>query len=237
MTCSVSRYDSVALQADVELGGTDQRFNLLLGRTLQERAGQEPQICLIMPLLRGTDGVRKMSKSLDNYVGLADDPGDMFGRTMSIPDELLPEWIRLASSASEGEELKRRLAETESDPLAAKRWLAHDIVREYRGASAADAAQRDFDRVHREGRAPDEVPTSNLASEAATGTLWLGYALKETGLATSTSEAVRLIEQGAVRVDGEVMSSKDHQLPPGEYLVQKGKRGFVRLKVEEATGA
>jgi tyrosyl-tRNA synthetase len=230
-------YDSVALQADVELGGTDQRFNLLLGRTLQERAGQEPQICLIMPLLRGTDGVRKMSKSLDNYVGLADGPGDMFGRTMSIPDDLLPEWIQLASSAPEGDELERRLAQAESDPLAAKRWLAHDIVREYHGATVADEAQREFDRVHRERRAPDEVPAHSLASEPATGTLWLGYALKETGLAVSTSEAVRLIEQGAVRVDGEVMSSKDHQLAPGEYLVQKGKRGFVRLRVEEATGA
>ncbi len=223
-------YDSVALRADVELGGTDQKFNLLLARTLQERAGQEPQVCLLMPLLRGTDGERKMSKSYDNYIGLAMEPEEMFGRAMSIPDALLPEWLRLVSSAG-GAALEERLAEAERDPLSAKRWLAADLVRRYRGAEAAERAVEAFDRVHREGRAPEDVPVHEVASDPETGTLWLGYALREAGLVSSTSEAIRLIEQGAVRVDGTVAEDRDVQLPSGEHLIQKGKRAFARVRV------
>lgn len=223
-------YDSVVLRADVELGGMDQRFNLLLARTLQERAGQEPQVCVLMPLLRGTDGERKMSKSYDNYVGLSMAPEEMYGRTMSIPDHLLEEWIRLASSAR-GEERERRLNQAENDPLRAKRWLAEDIVRRYHGPEAAERAREAFDRVHREGGVPEEVPEHELEPDPESGTVWVGYALRETGLASSTSEAIRLIEQGGVRVDGEVVGHRDLQLPAGEHLLQRGKRGFARVRV------
>lgn len=226
-------YDSVELEADVELGGTDQRFNLLLARTLQERAGQEPQVCLIMPLLRGTDGERKMSKSYDNYVGLAMPPEEQFGRTMSIPDALLEEWIRLASGAH-GDELSQRLEQAGEDPLGAKRWLAGAVVRRYRGPEAAEEARRAFDRVHREREIPEDLPCEEARADAETGTLWIGYALQEAGLAASTSEAIRLLEQGAVRVGGEVVRDRDLQLPPGSHVLQRGKRSFARLDVGPA---
>jgi tyrosyl-tRNA synthetase len=223
-------YDSIALEADVELGGTDQKFNLLLGRTLQRQAGQEPQVCLIMPLLRGTDGERKMSKSYDNYIGLAMEPSEAFGRVMSAPDTLLEEWIELASTA-EGAERAGRLEQVEGDPLAAKRWLAWDIVARYHGAGAAEAAREVFDRVHRERQAPREVPECVLPADPETGRLWIGYALQRSGLAASTSEARRLIAQGAVRLDDNILTDNDLQLAPGEYLLQKGKRSFRRLEV------
>ncbi len=227
-------YDSVELEADVELGGTDQKFNLLLARTLQERAGQEPQVCLLMPLLRGTDGERKMSNSYDNYVGLAMDPEEMFGRTMSIPDTLLEEWIRLASGARDVE-LEDRLAEAEDDPLAAKRWLAADVVAQYHGSAAARRAREAFDRVHREGGVPDEVPRRTLPADPETGTLWIGYALRDTGLCGSTSQAIRVLEAGGVAVDGEPVADRDRQLEPGKYLIRKGKRSFVELEVAVGT--
>lgn len=226
-------YDSIALEADVELGGTDQKFNLLLGRTLQRQAEQEPQVCLIMPLLRGTDGERKMSKSYDNYVGLAMEPAEAFGRVMSVPDTLLEEWIELASTA-QGADRAQRLEQAERDPLAAKRWLATDIVARYSGAEAAEAAREAFDRIHRERLTPDEVPLVTLPADAETETLWIGYALARSGLAASTSEAKRLLAQGAVKVDEEIVSDGDLQLAPGEYLIQKGKRSFIRLEVMPA---
>jgi tyrosyl-tRNA synthetase len=171
-----------------------------------------------------------MSNSYDNYIGLAMEPGEMFGRTMSIPDTLLEEWIRLASSASETE-LEERLAQAESDPLAAKRWLAADIVEQYHGADAARAGREAFDRVHREGGVPEDVPSRTLAADPETGTLWIGYALRDTGLCRSTSEAVRVLEQGGVEVDGRPVTDRDRQLEPGKYLIRKGKRSFVELQV------
>ncbi len=223
-------YDSVALEADVEVGGTDQKFNLLLGRTLQERSGQQPQICLIMPLLRGTDGERKMSKSFDNYIGIAMPPVEVFGRTMSIPDALLGEWLRLVSSAR-GPDLRKRLEQADRDPLACKRWLARDLVEIYHGGEAARRAIEEFDRVHRRREAPSEVALEEMEADEESGTVWIAHALKRAGLATSTSEAGRLIEQGAVRVEGEVVSDRDHRLAPGEYLLQRGKRRFVRVRI------
>ncbi len=223
-------YDSIALEADVELGGTDQKFNLLLGRTLQRQAGQEPQVCLIMPLLRGTDGERKMSKSYDNYVGLAMEPAEAFGRVMSIPDTLLEEWIELASTA-QGADRAERLEQAQGDPLAAKRWLAEDIVARYNGSESAEMARDAFDRVHRERQAPREVPECVLPADPETGRLWIGYALARSGLAASTSEARRLIAEGAVRVDDNILTDNDLQLSPGEYLLQRGKRSFTRLEV------
>ena len=228
-------YDSIALAADVELGGTDQKFNLLLGRTLQRQAKQEPQVCLIMPLLRGTDGERKMSKSYDNYVGLAMEPDESFGRVMSIPDTLLEEWIELASTAT-GEDRAERARLAREDPLVAKRWLARDIVARYHGPEAADEALAAFDRVHRERRAPEDVPPCLLEADPDSDALWIGYALARSGLAGSTSEARRLIAQGAVRVDGTVLTDGDLQLAPGSYLLQKGKRSFVRLRIGAVDG-
>jgi len=229
-------YDSVALEADVELGGTDQKFNLLLARTLQERSGQEPQVAVIMPLLRGTDGERKMSKSYDNYVGLTMEPEEMFGRTMSIPDALLEEWLTLASSAR-GEELQGRLRQAGRDPLGTKRWLAEDLVRRYQDETAANRAREAFDRVHREREVPEDLETSLLSVDEESGTLWIGYVLTRTGLASSTSEAARLLAQGAVRVDRRPVDDGDLQLAPGTYIIQKGKRSFLRLDLRSSRGS
>ncbi|WP_419950851.1 tyrosine--tRNA ligase [Candidatus Palauibacter sp.] len=222
-------YDSVALRADVELGGTDQLFNLLLGRTLQERAGQEPQVCLIMPLLRGTDGRRKMSKSYDNYIGISMEAEEVFGRVMSIPDALLDEWLSLTSSAR-GDELARRRAQAGTDPLAAKRWLAGDITARYHDAEAARRAREAFDRLHRRREIPEDVPEVALSPGGPEG-MWIAHVLRDSGLAHSSSEAGRLIRQGAVRVDGEVIADRDLRLAPGEYLVQRGKRKFARISI------
>lgn len=229
-------YDSVALEADVELGGTDQKFNLLLARTLQERSGQEPQVCMIMPLLRGTDGDRKMSKSYDNYVGLTMEADEMFGRTMSIPDDLLGEWLSLASSARDAE-LEERLRQAGENPLETKRWLAEDLVRRYHDDAAAGRARDAFDRVHREREVPEDVTTCVLEADEDTGTLWIGYVLTRSDLASSTSEAARLLAQGAVRVDRRSVTDGDLQLAPGTYIIQKGKRAFVRLDLRSAGGS
>ncbi len=225
-------YDSVILKADVELGGTDQTYNLLLGRTIQEREGQEPQVCLTMPLLRGTDGEQKMSKSYDNYIGLAMDPAETFGRTMSIPDSLLTEWIELASGANAGER-ETWTAQAETDPLSAKRWLAETIVLRYHGKEAASRARDAFDRVHRKGDLPDEMPSVRLTSDGNRG-IWIAHVLKRAGLAQSTSEARRILEQGGIKVDGEPILDPDCHLSSGTYVVQRGRRKFVRLEIDES---
>jgi tyrosyl-tRNA synthetase len=220
-------YDSVALGADVELGGTDQKFNLLVGRTLQERYGQEPQVCVTLPLLRGTDGVRKMSKSYDNYVGITEPAEEMYGKTMSIPDELLEEWYRLCSSLR-GPELEAGLAGIAADPLGAKRALARDIVATYHGAGAAEKAEAHFDRVVRRGEQPEEIPAVEIAADG--DAMWLPRVMVEAGLAASSSEAVRLIRQGAVVLDGQRVDDKDYQVSTSEpVLIQRGKRRFARV--------
>jgi tyrosyl-tRNA synthetase len=227
-------YDSVALEADVELGGTDQKFNLLVGRTLQERYGQEPQVCLTLPLLRGTDGVRKMSKSYDNYVGITEPPEEMYGKTMSIPDDLLEEWYRLASSLRV-DELEAALARSASDPMDAKRALARNIVESYHGAEAVAAAEAHFDRVVRGREQPEEIP--DVSVSRAGDEMWLPKVMVDAGLVGSSSEAVRLIRQGAVTVDGQRVSDKDHQLPTGEpVLIQRGKRRFARVVFRDDNG-
>lgn len=225
-------YDSVALGADVELGGTDQKYNLLLGRTLQEREGQEPQVCLTMPLLRGTDGEQKMSKSYENTVGLAMEASEMFGRTMSIPDSLLEEWIELTTGVS-ADERAAWIADAETDPLAAKRRLATHIVDRYHGAGAGDAARENFDRMHREGSAPEEMPTVRLPA-GDDGRLWIAHALRQSGLVASSSEARRLMGEGAIRIDGEPVTDTDCHLSRGAYVVQRGRRKFVRLEIDGA---
>jgi tyrosyl-tRNA synthetase len=228
-------YDSVALQADVELGGSDQKFNLLVARSIQERYGQEPQVCLLMPLLRGTDGIHKMSKSYDNYVGIADAPEQQYGRTMSISDDLLDEWYRLASGLR-GEELQAALARSREEPYAAKRELAARVVELYHGAEAARRAAEHFDLVHRQRGVPENVPEFHLRADdpelaVEDGRVWLPRVLVRTELAPSNSQAVRLIEQGAVSVDGARAEGRDASLAAeGEYLLQRGKRHFARVR-------
>jgi tyrosyl-tRNA synthetase len=221
-------YDSVALEADVEIGGTDQKFNLLVGRTLQERYGQEPQVCITLPLMRGTDGTRKMSKSLDNYVGITEPPEDMYGKTMSIPDELLEEWYRLASSYG-GSELEAALRAIPGDPMGAKRALARDITRQYCGEAAATEAEAHFDRVVRRREQPEEIPDVEIERDG--DEMWLPKVMVEAGLTSSSSEAVRLIKQGAVHVDGQTVADKDHRVKTsGPVLIQRGKRRFARVR-------
>jgi tyrosyl-tRNA synthetase len=235
-------YDSVALRADVELGGNDQKFNLLVARDLQERYGQEPQVCLLMPLLRGTDGEQKMSKSYDNYVGIADAPQEQYGRTMSIPDALLEEWWRLGSGV-EGDDLARALAQVGENPYRAKRDLAARIVALYHGEAAAAAAGEGFDALFRRREVPDEIPEHALdpddpALGAAEGRVALTRLLVRTGLASSNADAQRQIQQGAVQVGGVRVEARDHTLPVGaDALLQKGKRHFARVIWRPGGGA
>jgi tyrosyl-tRNA synthetase len=228
-------YDSVELKADVELGGSDQKFNLLVARDIQERYGQEPQVCLLMPLLRGTDGVHKMSKSYDNYVAIADPPGEQYGKTMSIPDDLLEEWYTLASGLS-GAELASAIEGARSEPYRAKRALAARIVDTYHGAGAGAGASEGFDRLFRRREIPADMPVVEVSPGDAAlapqdGTVSLARLLARTGLATSNADAVRQIEQGGVSVDGERAAGRDARLPAsGEAVLQKGKRHFVRVR-------
>jgi tyrosyl-tRNA synthetase len=229
-------YDSVALRADVELGGSDQKFNLLVARSIQERYGQEPQVCLLMPLLRGTDGVHKMSKSYDNYVGIADPAEEQYGRTMSIPDELLPEWYRLASGL-QGADLEAALAAVSEHPYRSKRELAARVVAQYHGPEAAAEAAARFDLIHKQHGVPDDVPVIRLSAtdsalSAEAGRAWLPRLLVSAGLAPSTSQAVRLIQQGAISVDNQKVADRDATVDlPGSYLLQRGKRHFARVLI------
>jgi tyrosyl-tRNA synthetase len=231
-------YDSVVLRADVELGGLDQTFNLLVARSIQERYDQEPQVCLLMPLLRGTDGVHKMSKSYDNYVGLTQSPQEQYGRTMSIPDELLPEWLQLASGLR-GDALETAIRESQAEPYRAKRGLAARIVECYHGLPAALEAASRFDLVHREKGVPDDVVVVEMSGDdaqlaAEEGRVWLPRLLVRAELAPSTSQAVRLIEQGAVSVNGQRITDREAHLPAsGEHLLQRGKRHFSRVRFVE----
>jgi len=224
-------YDSVALRSDIELGGTDQKFNLLVGRELQRHYGQEPQCVLTMPLLEGLDGVEKMSKSKNNYIGIAEAPGEMFGKAMSISDELMWRWYNLVSARS-NEEIAalRRDAAAGRNPRDIKVLLAKEIVTRFHSARAADEAEREFNERFRAGAVPDDLPEFTLAGEAAGG-LGIAAVLKQAGLAPSTSEAVRNLEQGGVRVDGERVSDRARRLAAGTYVIQVGKRKWARVTV------
>jgi tyrosyl-tRNA synthetase len=220
-------YDSVALKADLELGGTDQKFNLLMGRHLQIEAGQEPQCILTMPLLEGTDGVEKMSKSKNNYIGIAEPPNTMFAKVLSISDDLMWRWFALLSFRPEAEiaALKREV-EGGRNPKDAKVMLARELTARFHGNAAADAAEADF--AHRaRGGIPDEIPDVALAGAP----LAIGALLKQAGLVPSTSEAMRLIEQGGVRIDGALVSDKALKVAAGTVVVQVGKRKFARVRL------
>ena len=225
----VQGYDSVALRSDVELGGTDQKFNLLVGRTLQEAHGQEPQVVLTMPLLEGLDGVNKMSKSLGNYIGIAEPPEDMFGKLMSISDTLMWRYFDLLSFRSTAEiaALREEVA-AGRNPRDVKFELGVEIVSRFHGAGAGEAARDAFVARFSKGALPDEIPEVQLAVAAAGAKL--AWVMKEAGLAPSTTEAMRLLKQGAVRVGGERVNTPETLFFPGEtYLLQVGKRGIAKI--------
>ena len=228
-------YDSVVIKADVELGGSDQLFNLLAGRELMEKMGMEPQVALTLPLLEGTDGVRKMSKSYGNYIGLTDEPNDMFGKVMSVPDELMVKYYRLASTESVAkiDEIEADLAAEKLHPNKVKRALARNIVAAYYSENAAVAAEADFDLKFKQHGFPEDAPVieANL-TPGDDGLVYFAKIIVEAGAAQSVSAARRLIDEGAVKVGGEALPAKSYSLPLDALAgaeVQVGKKKFFRL--------
>jgi tyrosyl-tRNA synthetase len=233
--------DSVAVEADVELGGTDQKFNLLVGREIQRDHGQKPQVVLTMPLLEGLDGEQKMSQSLGNYVGITEPPQEMFGKLMSIPDQLIVRYLRLCTDATpaEAEEVERGLTDGSRHPNVEKRAMAHAVVSLYHGNQAAEAAEARFDQVFKRHDVPDDAPEVPIP-EGLMGPVWVPRLLAALGLTGSNGEGRRLIEQGAVRIDGDLVRSPDSEIDvailPGK-VIQVGRRRFVRIgKAGPASG-
>jgi len=226
-------YDSVALKSDLELGGTDQKFNLLVGRHLQAEYGQEPQCILTMPLLEGLDGVEKMSKSKGNYIGINEDANTMFAKVLSISDELMWRWYTLLSFKSEADIAKIKAAVAAgANPKDAKVALAKEITARFHSAAAAEAAETDFANRAR-GGIPDQIDETTLALGEGGAHLGIAALLKSVGLAASTGEGNRLIDGGGVRVDGAVVSDKALKLGAGTYVLQVGKRKFVRVTLRK----
>lgn len=227
----VQGWDSVELKADIEMGGTDQRFNLLMGRELQKDEGQKPQTVITVPLLEGLDGVQKMSKSLGNYVGITDAPNDMFGKIMSVSDELMWKYFDLLSFRSDDDlaALKQAIADG-GNPRDAKVALAKELIARFHSAADADAAEQDFIQRFQKNAIPDEMESISLTlSETERG---LANVLKEAGLVASTSEAMRMVKQNAVRIDGERVTDARQTLPLGEAVYQVGKRKFARITLQ-----
>lgn len=229
-------YDSVKIEADVEMGGSDQLFNLLAGRELMEKMGMEPQIALTMPLLEGTDGTRKMSKSYGNYIGLTDAPADMFGKTMSIPDEMIGKYYRLASSLAPAEvdAIDAALADGSANPYELKRALGRDLVTTYHSAEDAVAAEAEFDRVHKNHDLPTDIAEVSVEiSVNDEGLVYLPAVLQAAGLVPSTGQARRDIDGGGVKLDGEAIAPKTYNVDPAALkpgtVLQVGKRKFARL--------
>lgn len=226
----VQGYDSVALKADVELGGTDQKFNLLVGRDLQREYGQEPQVVLTMPLLVGTDGVEKMSKSLGNYIAICDEPEQMFGKTMSIPDTLIIDYFKLATKIDDNElqEIQRQLNEPGVNPMTLKQRLGWMIVEIYHGSEAARAAQAGFEKQFSKREVPSEVP--ELLIDSTENKMWLPKVITASGVVDSNSAAMRLIQQGGVKINGEAITDKDYQIPLDEGIIIKiGKKNYFKI--------
>ena len=228
----VQGYDSVALKADMELGGTDQKFNLLMGRELQKHYGQKPQVILTMPLLEGLDGVNKMSKSLNNYVGINEAPGEIFGKLMSVSDSLMWRYIELLSFAPLATVRGwREAVEQGRNPRDIKVGFAQEIVERFHGRAAAEAALADFEARFRGGAAPADMPEVAIGAAAADGVA-IAQVLKQAQLTSSTSEALRMIEQGGVKLDGEKVTDKGLTLKRGDRaVVQVGKRKFARITI------
>ncbi len=228
----IQGWDSVALKADVELGGTDQKFNLLMGRQLQEQEGMEPQVVLTMPILEGLDGVQKMSKSLNNYIGVSEPPDEMFGKLMSISDDLMWRYFELLSfrPMREIDRFRQQIAEG-VNPRDIKFLLGEEIVARFHSEADARRARENFIARFQKGALPDDMPEVELEGEAEG--VPIGYALRDAGLVSGTGEAFRMIKQGGVRIDGEKVADRDLKLAPGANVVcQVGKRKFARIKVE-----
>ncbi|KPK68358.1 tyrosyl-tRNA synthetase [candidate division TA06 bacterium SM1_40] len=222
-------YDSVMTQADVELGGTDQKFNMLIGRTIQREYGQEPQVVVTMPLLVGTDGVEKMSKSAGNYIGITESPREMYGKLMSIPDELILTYVHVALGAGPDvlEEYRRALEDGTTNPRDVKSRLARRVVESYSSREEAQAAAVEFDRVFREKGAPDEVPLFTVEGTR----IWIVQLLVDAGLAVSKGEARRLIQGGGVQIDGTKVEDPEQEVDVAEErLLKAGKRRFLRVR-------
>ncbi|MDD2586068.1 MAG: tyrosine--tRNA ligase [Syntrophomonadaceae bacterium] len=221
-------YDSVALQADVELGGTDQKFNLLVGRHLLREYGYEPQIAIMMPILEGTDGVQKMSKSLGNYIGVNEEPYEMFGKTMSITDELIIRYFELLTTVSmqEVSDIKKGMQSGKINPRDAKIRLAKELITMYHNSEAADQAEEKFKLVFSKGDIPDDIPEV-IVNETET---WLPKFLQDQNMVSSTSEGKRMIKQGAVKINGEKYSDEDLSLEDS-MVIQVGKRKFIKVKI------
>jgi len=229
----VQGYDSVALKADVELGGTDQRFNLLMGRTLQKEYGQEPQVALMMPILEGLDGVHKMSKSLGNYIGVDDPPREMYGKTMSLSDELMIRYFELVTAApfEEIRAIETGLKSGAMHPRDVKMRLAREIVTQYHGPGAARTAEEEFKKIFQQKDLPDEIPDFYLSPDMLEdGAIWLPRLLVSAKMAGGTSEARRLIQQGGVKVNGEKLDDPGFNIKPASgMIIQVGKRKFTRI--------
>jgi tyrosyl-tRNA synthetase len=228
----IQGYDSVALRADVELGGTDQKFNLLVGRQLQESYGQEPQVVITLPILEGLDGVQKMSKSLGNYIGITDPPEDMFGKIMSVSDELMWRYLELLSARSMSEiDAWRVSVQGGTNPRDIKFELAGEMVARFHSPSAAREAKDAFIARFQQGVVPDDLPELTVMADTAGGAS-VARLLKDAGLAKSTSEALRLIGQGGVKIDGERLGDERLLCPVGSvHLFQVGKRRFAKVRV------
>lgn len=219
-------YDSVALRADIEVGGTDQRFNLLVGRELQRAYGQEPQVILTMPLLEGTDGVQKMSKSLGNFIGITDPPSEMYGKVMSISDTLMGKYYELLSAVDV--ERLRVIQAGEIHPMEAKKQLAAELVSRFHGEAAATHAAADFAQRFQQRELPDDIETITVTERDPT--VWICHLLRVAGLTKSTSEARRLIHQNGVRMDGERIEDPNMQIATqGERVLQIGRRRFIKI--------
>ena len=227
----VQGYDSVALQADVELGGTDQKFNLLVGRELQKQEGQRPQTVLTMPLLEGLDGVNKMSKSLGNYIGITEPPKEIYGKVMSISDVLMLRYYELLSDVDlEALQKVRDGVEGKTGgahPMASKKALARELVTRFFDRDAARRAEEDFDHQFKQKEIPEDIPAVQFSADQP---IWICRLLADAGLVSSNGEARRLIRQGGVRIDGEKVDDPDREIPPsGEFVLQAGKRRFARV--------
>lgn len=229
-------YDSVVINADVELGGNDQLFNLLAGRELMEKRGMEPQVCLTLPLLEGLDGLRKMSKSYGNYIGLTEEPSEMFGKVMSIPDDLMPKYYRLATAlpVAEVDQIEAALAAGELDPNQSKRRLAREIIAIYHGEDAAREAEEQFNHVFKDHEAPNDIKTFDveLEEDPEKGGVYLPKLLAELDLVASGGEGRRMIDQGGVKVNGQTVERGAYHVPAAELskaTLQVGKRKWARL--------
>ena len=223
-------YDSVMIQADMEIGATEQKFNLLAGRTIQELYGQKPQVILTMPVLVGTDGQQRMSKSLGNYIGVAEPPGEIFGKIMSIPDEQIYNYFELVTDVKPDElvQIKKELGDRKTNPMILKKRLGKDIVRMYYDTTEADKACQEFERVFSKKELPENIPVINVEHDQTE--IWIAHLLVNAGCAESTSQIRRLIKQGGLYIDNQRVDDENLKVPvAGEKLVRLGKRGFFRI--------